>query len=258
MDKEELKGILEDHRLWLNNAGGRQADLHGADLHRVDLSGFDLSRADLNRANLRGINLYGANLAGVDFRGSDLTGAELSVAYLRCADLSGAKLCWANLREACLYGASLNGADLSRATICGADFRRTDFRGSNLDRVAFDCSDISLFCCEGLDWKMGRNVASHLLYQVFSIQCDDPGFIKIRNYGLDYANRFYGAKERGLLLPRGKGMSVYQATTTALGKAEKKYKQEGGFINKVRLEYWRRKYNRLTIGEAAKQVGGRL
>ena len=74
-----LKQILEDHQLWLDDKGGKRANLRAADLRaadlsmanlcRADLRGADLSRAnlqwaDLRRANLRGANLYAANLRG--------------------------------------------------------------------------------------------------------------------------------------------------------------------------------------------------
>ena len=49
MDKNEIQKILEQHQLWLNNNGGKRADLQGA----------DLCNADLHEANLRGANLHG-------------------------------------------------------------------------------------------------------------------------------------------------------------------------------------------------------
>ena len=54
---EELKQVLEDHRLWLQNQGGARADLSVADLREADLSEADLSGADLSGADLHGANL---------------------------------------------------------------------------------------------------------------------------------------------------------------------------------------------------------
>ena len=47
MKKEELDEILENHVKWLNEDGGKRADLSGADLRGADLSDADLSGANL-------------------------------------------------------------------------------------------------------------------------------------------------------------------------------------------------------------------
>ena len=62
MNTDELKTILEQHKLWLEDDGGARADLQDADLQYADLQDADLQRADLQGANLRGANLRGANL----------------------------------------------------------------------------------------------------------------------------------------------------------------------------------------------------
>ena len=60
---EQLKEILEKHKIWLEGGeGGSCAELICADLSCADLICADLSRADLSRANLRGANLRGADL----------------------------------------------------------------------------------------------------------------------------------------------------------------------------------------------------
>jgi len=106
MINEELKEILNKHKLWLEDKEkGKRADLYGADLRGADLHGADLY----------GANLYGANLRGADLYGADLRGANLSFANLRGADLYGANLYGADLRGADLYGANLYGANLRGA-----------------------------------------------------------------------------------------------------------------------------------------------
>ena len=57
MDKTTLNKILEDHKAWLEDMGGEQADLCGADLREADMRGADLREADLCGANLRGANM---------------------------------------------------------------------------------------------------------------------------------------------------------------------------------------------------------
>ena len=52
MNKDELKSILEQHRLWVEDNGGKYASLQGADLRRADLRRANLQGADLRDANL--------------------------------------------------------------------------------------------------------------------------------------------------------------------------------------------------------------
>ena len=79
--KQELKQILDDHKIWLNNSSeGKKADLRSADLSYANLSSADLRSANLSSA--------------------DLHHADLSSANLRCANLSSANLRYANLRSA--------------------------------------------------------------------------------------------------------------------------------------------------------------
>ena len=117
MDQNEIQEILEQHQLWLNNNGGKRADLRDADLRYIDLS----------KANLRGANLYSAWLDG-----SDLSFADLSYANLRDADLHNANLCDANLHEAELLRTDLSGADLGRANLCYTDLSYANLYSANL------------------------------------------------------------------------------------------------------------------------------
>ena len=93
--KEQLKEILEKHRLWLNSGGGERANLSDADLSYANLSYADLRSADL--------------------RSADLSYADLRSAYLRSADLRSANLRYADLSHADLRSANLSDADLSYA-----------------------------------------------------------------------------------------------------------------------------------------------
>ena len=102
--KEELKTILEQHKLWLDSDGEKGK--------RANLTGADLTGANLTRANLTHANLYRANLTG-----ADLTGADLTNAYLRCANLYGAILSGANLSGVDLTGADLSHADLTNTIL---------------------------------------------------------------------------------------------------------------------------------------------
>ena len=88
MDRNELDGILEQHRKWwLPGPSGKRADLRDADLGGADLGGADLRGAYLGGADLRGADLGRAYLSGADLGGADLRDADLGGAYLSGADL---------------------------------------------------------------------------------------------------------------------------------------------------------------------------
>ena len=116
MTPEEIKEVLQQHALWLeDNSKGKKAELNGA-------------------------NLRGANLRGADLRGAHLIEAKLSGANLSNASLSGASLFGAELR-----GADLQGADLTYAYLIGADLRcanltSTDITGTKLSEAHFNCT----------------------------------------------------------------------------------------------------------------------
>lgn len=92
MEQEKLNEIIASHGRWLQDEGGKRADLRGAYLRKADLRKADLYEADLRGTNLRGADLRGADLRGADLRGAYLRGADLHEADLRGADLEGATL----------------------------------------------------------------------------------------------------------------------------------------------------------------------
>ena len=159
MTNQEIKGILELHKKWLNREeGGKRANLQGADL--------------------QGADLWGANLQGADLQGADL----------RKADLWGA-----DLREAYLQGADLQGANLRRANLQGANLRRADLWGANLDYSVWP------LWCGGLHVKTDKRIMAQLAYHFCAQDCDDTEYIKARNAILWFANQFHRANECGEL-----------------------------------------------------------
>jgi len=71
MELSKLKEILDKHcKWWLDQDGGKRANLGGANLGDADLGGANLRGANLGGANLGGANLGGANLRGADLRGA--------------------------------------------------------------------------------------------------------------------------------------------------------------------------------------------
>ena len=100
VSQEELRGILELHKLWLETEGKEGAQ---ADLSYCDLSNADLTYAVLTNANLRYANVSNANL-----RCANLTNANLTNADLRDANLSYCNLSDANLYKTNLFYAKVD------------------------------------------------------------------------------------------------------------------------------------------------------
>jgi uncharacterized protein YjbI with pentapeptide repeats len=98
---EDLKGLVEAHKQYLN----------GVNLSQVDLSG-----ANLSNANLEGAILIGA----------DLEGADLSNSHGVNADFSAANLSNANLSESNFQNATFNLTNVS-----GVNFTFSDMRGAS-------------------------------------------------------------------------------------------------------------------------------
>ena len=118
-----------------------------------------------------------------DLRGANLRGANLSKADLSEADLS----------EADLRGANLRGANLSKA-----DLSEADLRGANLSKADLDFSCLPLWC-GGLHLKVDKRLACQLAYHLCSMQCDDAGYLEMRNSILGFANQFHRADACGIL-----------------------------------------------------------
>lgn len=117
MDQEKLNEIIENHVKWLQDDGGKRANLAAANLKGVNLKGANLRRADLEGVNLRRADLEGADLYGANLEGADLERANLHRADLHVADLEGANLEGINLKGANLKGVNLCMADLEGAEL---------------------------------------------------------------------------------------------------------------------------------------------
>lgn len=148
MTQEELDAVLADHKLWMEDKGGKRANLYGAKLDFADLKG----------ASLCGANLNATNLHRAKMRNSDLNGASLNGANLYGADLTRANLCGVGFYDAILTRAKLDGADLTDASFEGAEIEggRKVIR---LLRRAMRSNGYELFlwhCKEGFYIKSGQ------------------------------------------------------------------------------------------------------
>ena len=144
ISEEELKKILYDHKLWLNDKNtGKQAELYGMDLEHVDFSSENLCGARFSGSKLCGANFHNAILCGADFCRSDLRNANFTGAYLKSANFADANLWYARLDNSDLSEAYFSYANLWKATLCDAELQCAVFRNTNLCDVDFFGADLS-------------------------------------------------------------------------------------------------------------------
>ena len=158
MTKEHLAKILEDHVSWLNDNGGRRANLKNINLEWADLSDANLIGANLKWADLSGANLSDANLTRANLIGADLIGANL-----KWADLIGADLKWADLTSADLTRADLKGANLTSANLKGANLKGANLTNANLKGANLDYASWPLWC-GSIGVKVDTRISKQLVY----------------------------------------------------------------------------------------------
>lgn len=80
-----------------------------------------------------------------------------------------------------------------RADLRGADLCDADLCDANLDYSVWT------LWCGSLDVKVDSRIAAQLAYHFCRLQCDDPDFIKARNFIIEFANKFHRVEECGKL-----------------------------------------------------------
>lgn len=154
MKQEELNGIMNRHKAWLEGKFcGERADLQGAILRGTDLRNSDLQGVILRGAILEDSNLQGAILRKIDLRHSDLRHSDLRGAILEDSDLQGA---------------ILRGTLLQYSDLRGAKLRHSDLRGADLDYASWP------LWCGSLKAYVDDRIAIQLLYHTLSVVQHSP------------------------------------------------------------------------------------
>jgi uncharacterized protein YjbI with pentapeptide repeats len=149
---EELKKILEDHKLWLNDhSKGARANLRYADLSFADLRSADLRYSDLRNA---------------DLSNADLSYSDLSYSDIRYSNFSYSDLSYANLRYSDLRNADLSNADLSYSDLSYSDIRYSNFSYSDLSYSNFSYSDLSYSDIRYSDLSNAKLRSEELYHQI--------------------------------------------------------------------------------------------
>ena len=170
MTENEIKKILGNHQKWLNEDGGKKADLSNSNLNYAELRGADLRVADLRGANLNyaelgGANLTYSNLRGVNLRGTNLTYADLRGANLNYADLRGADLRGADLRYCIGNGKEIKSLQIGTYLISYTkDILNIECQSHILDEwKAFSDEEIKIMDGGALEWwKLNKHIIIEL------------------------------------------------------------------------------------------------
>lgn len=129
LSQEEVEAMCADHVLWLNDAGGKQADFSNYVIRDMDLSMKNLMnakfngaklaevilyRTELNFANCEGVKFYNCHGEGVYaeevnfkdavFRNSQMFGGTFTHSNFSNAQFNACDLCYASLQNCCLDG----------------------------------------------------------------------------------------------------------------------------------------------------------
>ncbi len=108
LNKKEIKKILINHELWLNNSGGYRADLSELDLSELDFSGKNLQEANLAKCDLSRCNCTYTNFSGTNLLACKFIGAVMTKTNMRCSIL-----CFADFLDATMVDVDISFADLT-------------------------------------------------------------------------------------------------------------------------------------------------
>ena len=132
LSQEEVEAMCADHVLWLNDAGGKQADFSNCVIR-----GMDLSRRNLNQAIFDGAKISNTQLYSAELCYASCVGTKFYNCY--ATDLTA--------EEASFKGAEFIGTELGRSVFTHSNFADARFRNCEVYSCSLDGS-----CIEGTDF----------------------------------------------------------------------------------------------------------
>lgn len=164
LDQKDVDIMLAKHILWLNDAGGEQADFSNCRLEHLHLSGKNMLNVILDDAEIIGCDLENAEMCfsacnntrfetcimkkitaeECDFKNATFDNCNLERAGFMHSDFTNAKflstkMCYAELSNSCLENMQSKNTDLSQ---------------TNMNNVSYD-EDEWLYDDENLEMEMG-------------------------------------------------------------------------------------------------------
>lgn len=148
LTEQDIEIMCAKHILWLNDAGGKQADFSNCVIRGMDLSGRKLNEAIFDGAKISNTKLYGAELcfascAGTKFYNCyapDITAEE---ANFKGAEFIGSELprgmfTHSNFTDATFRNCELYSSSMEYCCIEGTDFGDTDIDHVRMNRCSYD------------------------------------------------------------------------------------------------------------------------
>ncbi len=130
------------HTLWLNNAGGKQADFSNCLIRGIDLTRKDLRNAIFDGAKFVDCSISGPCMSNSSFIGTRFTNCEIftwdasssdfSNARFSFLDLSGCNFETCNFTNALFNGCGMNNVNLDNCCMEGTDLTDSTLAGTNL------------------------------------------------------------------------------------------------------------------------------
>lgn len=131
---EEIDVICANHVLWLNHAGGQQADF----------SGCMLKNADLVHRNLMNAVFTGARLSFCDMRECALSFSNFSDVLIDDCNMDDIIADSLNLSRAALIRTSLQNGILTNTDLTATQLRNCTVNGTRLQNCCFDGTEFEL------------------------------------------------------------------------------------------------------------------
>ena len=147
LSQEEVEAMCADHVLWLNDAGGKQADFSNCVIRGMDLSLKNLMNANFNGAKLAEVNLYRTELNFSDCEGAKFYNCHAEGVYSEEV----------NFKDAVFRNSQLFGGTFTHSNFSNAQFNACDLCYASLQNCCLDGTDFGDSICD----QMSRRGCSY-------------------------------------------------------------------------------------------------
>lgn len=148
LSKQDLDIMCAKHTLWLNDAGGEQADFSGCIIRGMDLSQKNLNNAVFDGAKIVNTNLYRSELCFASFVGakiyncyaSDMIAEEASFkdAEIICTKMMRGIFTHSNFTEARMLNTDLYSSSMNYCCLEGVSFEESNTSDVRMERCSYD------------------------------------------------------------------------------------------------------------------------
>ena len=142
LTQQELDVICANHILWLNDAGGEQANLSNCILKSLNLYGKDLSNSYCEFAVFDGCNLQ-----SVDFSGAELESAKFNDCYMQDIFANKTNFIQVNFVDCDISNSVVTDSLLISATMEHCNVENTQIISCQIDEFEYPDTDMDQAAC---------------------------------------------------------------------------------------------------------------